>query len=112
MELVRELLLEIEADPQFNGRQTAELPVGNRDPEVMAYTLALLISAGIVAGQVGIVMPRISGLTWDGHDLLDNIRDPGVWEKVKEHAKTIASVSIPILAELAKAEVKKRLGLP
>ena len=53
----------------------------------------------------------VSGLTWNGHDLLDNIRDSGVWEKVKEHAKSLAGVSIPILAHLAEAEVKRRLGL-
>lgn len=64
MELVRELLLEIEANPQLNGRQSIDLPIGNRNSEEMAYTLSLLIGEGIVTGHIGMTMPLVSGLSW------------------------------------------------
>jgi len=111
MDLVRELLLQIEEDRQLIGKEAVSLPVKHGDRKEVEYVFALLIRQGFVTGNMTLGVPMVSGLTWGGHDLLDNIRDPGVWEKVKEHAMTIASVSIPILAELAKAEVKRRLGL-
>ena len=112
MELVRELLLEIEANPQLIGRQCIDLPVGNRNPEEMAYTLSLLIGEGIVSGHIGMTMPLVSGLTWKGHELLDNIRDDHVWAGTKAAIKPLASVSVALLAEIAKGEIKRLLGLP
>jgi hypothetical protein len=112
MELVRELLLEIEANPQLNGRQFIDLPVGNHNPEEMAYTLSLLIGEGIVTGHIGMTMPLVSGLSWKGHELLDNIRDDNVWEGTKKAIKPLASVSVAVLAEIAKGEIKRLLGLP
>ena len=111
MDLVRELLLQIEADSQMDGKECKDLPAKHHDPKEATYVLTLLIRQGFVTGNMTLGAPMVSGLTWNGHDLLDNIRDSGVWEKVKERAKPLASVSISILAELAKAEIKRRLGL-
>lgn len=32
----------------------------------------------------------IGGITWKGHDFLDNIRDLSRWSRVKEKARTVA----------------------
>jgi hypothetical protein len=53
-----------------------------------------------------------AGLTWKGHEFLDDIRDPGVWQKTKERTKGVASVGVGFLWEIAKAEVRAKLGLP
>jgi hypothetical protein len=49
------------------------------------------------------------------HDFLDNIRDPTVWERTKEGAKSLGGASWDVLIGLAKAyvkaEAKKRLGI-
>lgn len=115
MDLVREILLEIEREPQLDGTRPAKLSIQGRDPNEVGYVVDLLIQAGFVTGpdrRPAGAAPIVKGLTWQGHELLDNIRDPGVWEKTKEKTKPLLSVSIAILAELAKAEIKRQLGLP
>jgi Hypothetical protein (DUF2513) len=89
MDLVRDLLLQIEADPQLNGRRFITLPVGAHNPEEVTYLLTLLIKSGFVTGNTGMEMALVSGLTWGGHELLDNIRDPGCGrEQKKEQSRS------------------------
>jgi hypothetical protein len=116
MDLVREVLIGIENDNRLDGTQFLRFALPDRDPHEVGYTVDRLIHAGLVTGsrdrRAHGQAPMVSGLTWEGHEFLDNIRDPGVWEETKERAKPLLSVSLAVLAELAKAEIKKRLGLP
>ena len=57
-------------------------------------------------------MPLVSGLTWQGHEFLDTVRDPEIWRKTKERAGSVASVGVSFIWEIAKAELKAKLGLP
>ena len=67
----------------------------------------------MVKGNYGINgMPTISQLTWQGHEFLDNIRDPGIWGKTKERLKGLPNVAISVIGEIAMAEIKKHIGLP
>jgi len=43
---------------------------------------------------------------------LDDIRDPDIWQKTKERAKGLISVGLTLIWEIAKAEIKTKLGLP
>lgn len=45
---------------------------------------------------------RIIGLTWRGHELLDNIRDKTVWNAVKKKAGKFGGFSLSVLANSAK----------
>lgn len=54
----------------------------------------------------------ISDLTWEGHEYIDNIRDPKVWTKLKASTKNLASVSLPLLIEKAPDIVKFFLSNP
>jgi hypothetical protein len=115
MELVRDILLRIEEDQQFDGTRWTSgdcLPIDNHSQKEIAYHLIMLINEGFITGQIGMDMPLISQLTWNGHELLDDIRDPGVWEKTKERAKGLASVGIAFMWEIAKSEIRQRLKLP
>jgi hypothetical protein len=73
-----------------------------------------LIEAGFLKGKIEMGTPLhvISRLTWKGHEFLDDIRDSGIWEKTKKRLSGLPSVSLSIVAEIAKAEIKKHLGLP
>lgn len=51
-------------------------------------------------------------ITWRGHEYLDATRDPDIWEKTKAKAKIVSSVGVGILLDIAKAEIKAKLGLP
>jgi hypothetical protein len=121
MELVRQLLLRIDDDPQLDGTREFmyetpdELGIEGRSVEEVGYHIALLIEAGYVDGAVTWAanpLQVIRRLTWDGHEFLDDIRDPGIWSKTKERLKGLPAVGLTIVAEIAKSEVKKHLGLP
>ena len=111
MDLVRELLLQIEADPSLDGLRFKCLSVENRDQREVAYIVTMLIENGFVTGQTAMEDPLVSGLSWKGHELLNDIRDPAIWKNVKENSKQLASVSIAFMWEMAKAEIRKRVGL-
>ncbi|MBL8004446.1 MAG: DUF2513 domain-containing protein [Candidatus Kapabacteria bacterium] len=43
----------------------------------------------------------ITQLTWNGYDLLESIKDEGIWKKTKETCQTVGSFSIPIIQKIA-----------
>ncbi len=119
MDLVREILLKIEADPEFDGNKMRGISgaalgiTDHTDPEIF-YNAVHLVEEGYLEGNVkmahaGLVM--VKKLTWRGHEYLDATRDPDIWEKTKAKAKGAASVGMGLLFEIAKAEIKKKLGL-
>jgi hypothetical protein len=118
LDLIREILLRIEADPKFDGSgnpvDAAILGVTDRANMEVMYQLAQLIEAGLLAGKI--LAPPVAivvfKLTWQGHDYLDSIRDPDIWKKTKARIAPVASVAFGVVLEVAKAEIKKRLGLP
>ena len=115
MDLIRAVLLAIEGNPACDGRHWVTLDPGQFKPHAIDeinYHVQLLIEARFVEGNVGPVVPTISKLTWRGHEFLDNTRDQDIWSKTKERIKGLASVALSVAAEIAQAEVKKRLGLP
>jgi hypothetical protein len=90
-----------------------DLDLRDRPAEEIAYHLKLLIDAGFVDAE-----PYLSGgfgiktITWRGHEFLDDTRDPTVWKKAKERAAGVAHAGMGLLWEIAKAEIKTKLGLP
>jgi hypothetical protein len=116
MDYVRELLLQVEGDPRFDGTtwftMTPDESSDEHSQEELGYHLALLVEVGFLRGDLGFGTPSISKLTWAGHEFLDDIRDAGIWGKTKERISGLTSVSLAVIAEIAKAEIKKKLGLP
>jgi hypothetical protein len=121
MDLIRTILLKVEADPSFNGwpqdrsADAGRLGITGHDDAEVTYHLVQAVEAGLLEGNTkmaahGVVM--ISKLTPKGHHFLDDIRDVDVWHKTKERAKGVANVGISFVWEIAKAEIKAKLGLP
>jgi hypothetical protein len=105
LELVRTILLEIEAQP--SGPPTFGVSVkGKSDAEVLEH-IALLIEAGLVNGQIqeggsgepdGCVIFR---LTWAGHEFLANARNTTVWKKVTSQITAkVGTVSVEVMKQL------------
>ena len=118
MDLVRELLLKLEACQMNMGDvfviepDDPALAVSGYDTAQIEYHLSLLRSEGLIncPGSQPMLGITFAGLTWKGHEFLDDVRDPDVWAKAKQRAKGIASVGLGFMWELAKAEVKIKLG--
>ncbi len=118
MDLVRELLIAIADGPRFDGTRCLtptkpeDFGITNHSREEVYYHLTMLIEAGFIKGKVGLGVPGISKLTWEGHEFLDNVKDTSVWESTKARVAGLPGVAIAVIAEIAKAEIKKKLGLP
>lgn len=51
-------------------------------------------------------------ITWAGHEFIDAVRDPSLWEKAKTTVlKPAGGVAITVLLDWAKAEATRRIGL-
>jgi hypothetical protein len=115
MDLVRDLMLRIEADPVLDGNRFIAFNKSDDFPghsvDEVTYHVDLLLEAGLVKGHSGNPNPLISQLTWKGHEFLDDIRDPSIWASVKERTKGLTSVALTVVAAVAEAEIKKKLGL-
>ena len=116
MDLIRDILLKVAADPELNGSHFKVFDMSDfegHSQDEIAYHIDLLFEADFVKGiaTLDAPAPAISKLTWEGHEFVDNIHDPGIWAGVKERIKGLPSVAITVVAELALAEMKKRLHL-
>jgi len=117
MDLIREILLKVEADPELDGYHyktldSADFP-GHTKREV-AYHVGQLVEAGLLKSEgstIEDVSPIISRLTWAGHEFLDNIKDVGVWQQVKLRIVGLPGLALPVIAKIAEAEIMKKLGL-
>jgi hypothetical protein len=116
MDFIREILMRVEDDPQFNGSKfvvfdTSDFP--NHSQDEIAYHIDLLFEADLVTGigTLDAPAPAISRLTWSGHEFVADTRDTGIWAAVKERIKGLPDVGLAIIWELAKAELKKKTGL-
>lgn len=86
-DLVIAVLKAIEASDAPVGKRTP-VDIPGRSDEQINYHIKLLSQAGLIAA----IPPKAvkdntyipMGLTWDGHDFLDNTQVPGVWETVKK----------------------------
>lgn len=117
MDLVRQLLLRLEQDPNMDGKHSvcftpADLGMADRSTAEIGYHLNLLIDAGFVRGRSGFDdMPMLFKFTWEGHEFLDNIKDAGVWAKTRKRVEGLSGVALKVVAAIAEAEIKKHLGL-
>ena len=119
LSLIRELLLRIEGTtsrqdrPDFNIDGCSEIDID--------YNLDLAIHAGLVNGRgswaadIHMYNVTIHGLTWAGHDFLDSVRKPSVWNETQEKAEKaghkIANMTLEVVQALATSVIKGQLGL-
>ena len=103
MDLVRKILLQIEnehiATAIFN------LKIEGYDLATVAYHCKIMHEAGLLShysGKYGndtIYAFQVGGLTWEGNDFLDKVRDDSVWGKTKD---AITQKGLPLVFETIK----------
>lgn len=115
MDLIRELLLRIEARETVKfGR--VELPYDDYEEEQIYYHVRLLHEAGYIhavncsTGTAFCWEPI--DLTWQGHEFLDNARNEEFWEKAKQTViDKSGTVSFDILKSVLSKMAMSAMGL-
>lgn len=114
---VRDLLLYLEENlTLIDSLIVGDIKLKDYSAEELLYTANRLLEANFLNGSKRIydntdLFIMISSITYQGHQFLDSIRDKDVWSETKAKASKIASVSLPILQELAATAIKVKLGL-
>ncbi len=85
MDLIRKILLEIEAYPEPN--RWINLDIKGYSPKQVSYHVKLLAEARLIEAENVSSTTNFEWkpicLTWEGHEFLEASRDEGVWEKAK-----------------------------
>ena len=103
MELIRQILFNVEN--KIDNVVIENLEVSDYDKEEIAYHCALLYEAGLISYYEGeyadgeICDFIIGRLTWDGHELLDKIREDTVWNRTKD---IITTKGLPMIFDVVK----------
>ena len=110
-DLVRNLLLQIEAKPDPIG--LIEITVAGHPREEVAYHIQILDEAGFIKAEDLSSYDgydwRAERLTFDGHEFLDTVRDAKIWRRTKEIAKSTGVASVKALFEIGKSVAKQSL---
>ena len=88
MDLIREILLAIEAHPESDADEL-NLSFPDYSEDEVSYHCRLLLDAGFIDGKsIGEDGEpdewMIKGLTWSGHEFLEASRDDSRWNKAKK----------------------------
>lgn len=117
MDLIRELLLKLETLPLRPGDvwllapHTEDIQIDSFDADQIGYHLSLIqdaefIDTGGIGGMDGI---GFRSLTWAGHDFLDSVRSPDVWDKTKQAASAAGGFTVELLVFAAKTYLEGKI---
>lgn len=120
MDLIRELMLLLEDRPipafgiEWLAPETIQ--VAGRGAAEIGYHLSLLVQAGFIeAGGADTTGMRLSpgiafrGLSWTGHDFLESVRSPDVWDRTKEAAKSAGGFTVDLRLFATKTYLEGRI---
>jgi hypothetical protein len=119
--LVREILLRLEPITASDD-EPVPLTIGEPPLDIAGYTIdqiahhmRLMADGGLIAYQGNLTdrrrISRFAGVRWKGHEFLDDVRDPTVWEATKKKMGTVGGVSLQIVVEIARAYLRTHLPL-
>ncbi|WP_256701311.1 DUF2513 domain-containing protein [Caballeronia sordidicola] len=117
MDLIRELMLKLESLPMEYGDNvhiapdTPAVHVEGYSFSQLAYHLDLIVQAGFTERSKS--HPTIGfmfkGLSWSGHDFLDSVRSPDVWDKTKKVASAAGGFTVDLLVATAKTYLETKI---
>lgn len=117
MNLIREILFRLEAKNLPSGGIWF-VDAGDEEMQIEGYThqqidqhIALIgrsefVDTGNSDPNYGI---GFKGLTWEGHDFIDSVRDQDIWDKTQEGLKKAGGFSLDLAKALAKGFIKKNI---
>lgn len=126
IECVKDVLEELE-DLPIGAHTLAKLPksIQKHGPEAVLYTVLKLLEANYINGTHTRTLdgrPHIGSvydLTFAGHEFLNSIRAPGVWERIRDAAedgstaclKALGDVAVDLLKEKLKSQISLKTRL-
>ena len=120
MDLVRSILLQVEAaDGEL---ETGQLDFMGHSQAEVYYHIELMQQRGLIDATIrrdwsgSVICTSIAGLTWDGQDFLDAMRDDRVWARSKKAIRdavgsTTFDVVKKVCAEVATSMALRSAGL-
>ena len=116
LDLLREIMLAVEAyEPErISSLQMISPNEFSGSNAQNFHHINLLVDAHLIslAGKPDMQANfAIKGMTMDGHDFLDAIREVTIWDATKTRLRGAGGWTIDIVLAVAKEELKRRLGL-
>ena len=95
VDLIRFFLLEVERLEKMPGEHFGEFNLDQK------YTPDQIIFHEYLMRQAGLIQhPSCPGLTWEGHEFLDNAREPIRWEQAKALVAKAGGASVQVLLKV------------
>ena len=111
LDLIRKLLLIIE--DETNGRKAftydhyrKALPLYSSVS--IDYHLKYLLNCGYIEGEL---WRYVLDITPRGRDYLDSVRNPKIWQQVKDKIHPLDNITLDIIADVGKMLISNQLGL-
>ena len=127
LDIVREILLQVEkSDGYLTINDLFDIRDKQKDckytDKEIVYHVELLFAQGFIDGNIrrdmngDITDSSIDGLTWDGADYLESMRDSRVWNKAKSTIKkAVGSTTFDVVKQtctlVATQMIKSNLGI-
>ncbi|MFK7678742.1 DUF2513 domain-containing protein [Bacillus sp. Wb] len=101
MDLIRKILIQVEE--KENEYLEYLLPIEGYTEEEIQYHLRMISGQGLVNAHYADNIGRVTTLTWEGYEFLENIKNDTIWNKTKDVVKKNGgAASLAIMTELAK----------
>lgn len=122
MDLIRDILTKVEERTETHMNDLMPDPDNGEDRARYGYHIKMLVDAGFLEAIDGSSMESPDWynleVRWYGHEFLNTLRDPTIWEKTKEVAGKAGGGGVQILLEIGKTiitetakEQLKKIGL-
>ncbi|WP_109260935.1 DUF2513 domain-containing protein [Hyphobacterium indicum] len=114
LELVRQILLKAEAEMPANQSITwSESDFPDHDIPVVGAHVELMMEGGLLRDEKLSWMEDavfVQGVTYDGYQYLEAVRDADVWERTKDVAEKGKGFSVDVLRDVAISIIKKQIS--
>ena len=119
MDLVRVILMRVEERTKTKMRDLLPDPDDEEERQRYSYHIKMLVDERLLDGRAFSSMKNTDWsdleLRWPGHEFLNTLRDPSVWEKTKEVSRkagggglqVMLEIGRTIIVEAAKEQLKK-----
>lgn len=113
MDLIRKLLLQLETVDFSLGSYVIVSPeIDGYNSNQIDHHFELMCDAGFLNGKESMQLATglaFRGITWEGYEFLDSIRDDEVWNRTKDGLNRAGGFTFDLLKDLAKGYVKKQV---